>query len=215
MDASERSLRKLSFLLENSAAVWTWMITLTFREPHDDPKSCLKKWQAGMPWHDQECFDYAWWMEFQVRGMVHFHYFLTDVALDAFCLPWRDDIRDVGTGRKRRSVLGGRVGNWIVAGWCDAVGDCSGDFIRFQYGGIIERLRKPDAAARYAAKYASKKQQKELPPDQGPLGRWWFISAHAKPVPCGTKPLTFWPFSGPLGTVYDKQKLVPPHESIP
>lgn len=190
------------------------MITLTFRDAHNKPKKVFKEWQQKQPWCDTDAYCFAWWMEFQRRGVVHFHYIL---GLDAFAALvrgtphwWQTYSR--GKPPQRVDVLRGSPDDWLVGSWSDSVGDTSKPFLALQRGGICEKLRSPEGAGRYAAKYAGKKQQKQLPPDQAPLGRWWYISRKATPQPISVSPLVAYPYPVPYKYLHDGSEITTEEE---
>lgn len=207
-DASGKSLRRASFFLENSAARWSWMTTLTFRVEHANPKGCLRQWMSYFPCFSSQRYDWAWFMEFQQRGVVHFHVFWGADCVAAVGLLWGYHY----TPRRRHGrlvdIVCGEAADCIADGWISVVGDSSPEFDAFQRGGITEVFATEDGPGRYMAKYAAKKEQKVLPEGQEPLGRWWYISAHAMPVPCGTVPITRYPFDKPLSLIYNKTDVV-------
>jgi len=65
--------------------------------------------------------------------------------------------------------------------WYNIVG--SDDQAHLFAGTRVERIRKPDGAIRYAAKYCSKKSQKVVPPGYKNVGRFWGCSRGIKPLP--------------------------------
>ena len=91
----------------------------------------------------------CWFMEFQKRGAMHFHAFTTH-TIDK---------------------------DWLANAWYEVVG--SGQEAHRAAGTRVERLRAgKDASARYAAKYAGKHEQKDLPPEmfgKEGFGRFWGV----------------------------------------
>jgi len=84
-----------------------------------------------------------WFLEFQVRGAPHFHVFLS----------------------------GGVDKESLAAAWYRIVG--SGDVRHLRAGIRIARIRKAHALAMYAAKYAGKFLQKDVPAEYSEVGRFW------------------------------------------
>jgi hypothetical protein len=84
-----------------------------------------------------------WFLEFQKRGAPHFWLFLT------------------GSVPKAE----------LSAAWYRIV--ASGDERHLRAGTRIGFIRKPYALAAYAAKYAAKWEQKEVPADYRDVGRFW------------------------------------------
>jgi hypothetical protein len=94
-------------------------------------------------WLVREGIKGCWFLEFQKRGAPHFHVFLN-----------------------------GRVDKMRVAQrWYEIVG--SEDLNHRLAGTRIELLREQHAASAYAAKYASKVEQKEPPEGFTDVGRFW------------------------------------------
>jgi hypothetical protein len=89
-----------------------------------------------------------WFLEFQRRGAPHFH---------VFC---------VGT-------LSQEARDSLRATWAKIVG--SGCPHHLRRGMDYQELRKPEAAAGYAAKYSSKGEQKEVPEHYRGIGRFWGV----------------------------------------
>lgn len=121
-------------------------------------------------------------MEFQGRGVIHYHVFI-----ERQCLAergWLDSSHMVSSTRQRRltTIIRGPLDTRLYLAWVAAVGDRSPEFLAFQRGGIVELLRTPDAAARYIAKEAGKRAQKRLPEGVKACGRWWYLSPAGKPV---------------------------------
>jgi hypothetical protein len=108
-------------------------------------KRALRYWG---PWGDDgpEPKSIFWFLEFQQRGAPHFHLFLN------FSIPWQV------------------VAQW----WFEIVG--SGDDRHLQAGTRIEALHHGRyGTIGYAAKYAAKAEQKEIPPNFLKCGRFWGI----------------------------------------
>jgi len=94
-----------------------------------------------------------WFLEFQRRGAPHFHMFITGNV----------DKDEVSKAWFR-----------IVA---------SGDEKHLRAGTRIEAIRKPHAVSAYAAKYAAKVEQKEVPDGYREVGRFWGTFGGVKVVP--------------------------------
>ncbi len=92
-------------------------------------------------------------MEFQKRGALHFHIFLN------------------GEVAKEE----------VSAAWYRIVG--SGDERHLRAGTRVEALREHHAAAAYAAKYASKADQKDVPEEFTDVGRFWGTFGGVEAVP--------------------------------
>lgn len=92
--------------------------------------------------------DLFWFIEWQRRGVPHFHFFASRY-IDK---------------------------EWLAVSWSDIVS--GGDWRHLAAGTRIEALKRGRAGTvSYAKKYARKQEQKELPPlleDSG-FGRWWGV----------------------------------------
>lgn len=183
------------------------MVTLTYQvqpvTPGDDWKRFLRKLRAAF---DCDC-QYGWVMEYQERGVVHYHLFLGSdfVGRNGF-----DRSCWIGTGsghREGEPVIRGLFDDWLVREWVASVENPSSVFREFQTRGICEPFRSPDAAARYVAKEAGKGHQKALPPDVDGGRRWWWLSDEGRPVKEGTEKLVQWPLGTMVSRVYDKSLL--------
>jgi hypothetical protein len=152
------------------------MTTLTypaeFSHCGQDAKRHLQRF---LKWSYRNCgiTAYLWALEFQKRGAPHFHIFTFEGCLV----------------RSKKAVS---------AEWFEIVG--SSDEKHLLAGTRVERLRKPDAAGRYAAKYASKPWQKRVPENYWNVGRFWGHSRNVKPEPLATRSLEGW---GDLITEFD------------
>lgn len=155
-ELSRKSLQKLAFYAQNTDVCFTTIITLTY--PGEYPKSGkeikehLNRFLAWMRGKFKS-IQYLWFLEFQSRGAPHFH-----VLLDLLLTGYKSE---------------------ISTAWYKAVG--SGDERHLRAGTNTEKIRKVDGAARYAAKYAAKREQKSVPGDFADVGRFWGASRKVKP----------------------------------
>ena len=165
MEFSRKSRLRLAFVASNTPVRFRTMITLTY--PKEYPcdgthvKAHLREFIHWLRKDTHGC-DYLWFLEFQARGAPHFH-----ILID-WPLPSRMEVRR-GFRFRCSSV------------WYAVVG--SRDEKHLAAGTRVERLRKPDGAARYAIKYAWKMKQKTVPPNYRNVGRFWGHSARVKPLP--------------------------------
>jgi hypothetical protein len=120
------------------------MVTLTYPgEFSTDGKVVKKHLKAILRWLRAKGLSGLWWLEFQSRGAPHFHIYLT--------------------GRVDKDDLSRK--------WYDIVG--SGDIRHLRAGTNVQTIQKPHAVAAYAAKYARKQQQKDVPAAYEDVGRFW------------------------------------------
>lgn len=183
------------------------MATLTFRVQPSEPKAALKKF--GRSFKEEigpsDKIQWAWIMEWQLRGVVHFHLFFEKDLLDS--LGFLSDTEVVMRRGVETTLIRGPFDEWLQQTWTKAVGDRDSAFRSFQAGGIIELLRTPDAAGRYVAKEAGKRQQKKLPDGVACAGRWWWISPAGRPKPIGVVMLEKWPYPKAYKHVFDVADL--------
>lgn len=141
---SAASARRLLFCARNFPGL-TVMVTLTYpREYPVDGRAVMDHWRRMRQWFARQGNPAGlWFKEFQLRGAPHFHVFLPN-----------------------------RVDKSAVAlAWYSIVG--SDDFRHLQAGTRTEALRNPEAIGAYAAKYAAKRLQKEVPDGCTDVGRFW------------------------------------------
>lgn len=120
------------------------MLTLTYPAAFPvDGRRVKRDWATMRKWLVRRGVAGLWFLEFQARGAPHIHVFLT-----------------------------GPVDKCAVAhAWCRIVN--SGDPRHLVAGTRIEWLRSPNAVGTYAAKYAAKREQKEVPEEYISVGRFW------------------------------------------
>lgn len=138
------SARRLLFTARNFPGLTT-MLTLTYpREFPMDGRRIKDHWRRMRQWLVRNgCPVGLWFLEFQDRGAPHFHIFMPTRV-------HKDKAAEA---------------------WYRIVG--SGDVRHLWAGTRVESLRVRHAAGAYAAKYASKARQKEVPADFENVGRFW------------------------------------------
>lgn len=142
-ELSDSSLRRMKLHVRNMPQA-NCIITLTYPAQFPSNGKTVKHHLELMrEWFRYRGVSAFWFLEFQARGAPHFHLF-TDNPVDAKEL-----------SRK----------------WYEVVG--SGDEKHLRAGTQIQRIRKPYAIAAYAAKYATKAEQKAVPSDYSNVGRFW------------------------------------------
>lgn len=208
-DMSKKSRLNAAFSFANAPEPWEWMITLTRRKQPKNPKADLDKFTRSLRRDFDMACQWGWIMEYQGRGVVHHHIFLSsDFVSRNFD---RSELRYRSASGKRAgtTLVAGAFDSWVVGEWIRSTGDNSADFRRFQTGGIVEVFRTPDAAARYVAKEAGKRCQKQLPKGVEGGRRWWWLSKQGRPKPVGRMRLTHWPLACYVSRVFDKSALSP------
>lgn len=205
-DLSKRSRLRCAWLLANAPKPWGAMAVLTFRTQPSHPKEALKFFVRRFRLDHGNHWQWSWIMEWQSRGVIHFHLFFENAFLDSLGYHTERLVRH----GKETEIIRGNVEDWIVETWCRAVGDATIAFRRFQMGGIVELLRTPDAAARYVAREAGKRTQKQLPEGVEAAGRWWFISRAGKPKPGKTIVIKNYPWPTAYRFIFDRKSLERP-----
>jgi hypothetical protein len=102
---------------------------------------------------DVLCWSALWWLEFQARGAPHVHITFFNCKIS----------------RETRE----RLRKWVGRAWATAVENPNKleQQKNISAGTKVEKMRKKHFG--YAAKYASKMQQKEVPEDFKDVGRFW------------------------------------------
>jgi len=161
---SRKSRMRLAFIANNTDVVFKTMVTLTYPSHYPSDGKLVKAhlntfltWARRVLSHPS----YLWFLEFQKRGAPHVH-ILIDSALS--------------TDKAERVA----VYNKVAQRWYGIVG--SGDEHHLRAGTRVERIRKPDGAARYALKYAYKCEQKIVPARYRNVGRFWGCSRDVRPT---------------------------------
>lgn len=165
---SSDSLKRLAFVAHNTSVRFDCMVTLTYPKEFDsDGKKVKRHLARWLQWSQRHAGvdGYLWALEFQRRLAPHFHIFTSG-----------GNILDI----KKE----------VSRSWYDIV--ASGDEKHLLAGTRTERLKHPDAAGRYCAKYASKPYQKAVPPDYRNVGRFWGHSRNVSPEPLASRNLEGW-----------------------
>ena len=179
------------------------MAVLTYRLQPTHPKLGLKRFVRCFCGAFGQSFQWGWVMEWQLRGVIHFHLFFERGPLALVGFHTEELVRRGQTV----NIVRGAFDDWLVRSWIRCVSDSHPDFLAFQRGGICELLRSPDAAGRYIAKEAGKRAQKELPEGIEAAGRWWWLSPVGKPQPTGVLELARWPYEKAYKYVFDVEDL--------
>lgn len=160
---SKKSRQRLAFVANNTRVVFRTMVTLTYPKEYPCDGTLVKKHlDSFLKWCKRRfgAPSYLWFLEFQKRGAPHIH-----LLLDA---PMPQ------TEMERRLLFGE-----VSQAWYRIVK--SGDELHLRAGTRVERIRKPDGAARYCLKYAYKTEQKCVPEQYRNVGRFWGCSRDVAP----------------------------------
>jgi hypothetical protein len=103
----------------------------------------------------------SWFLEFQARGAPHFHCYLSGYPFGG--------VRAVANA------------------WFNIVGSGDEKHLAWHEGKLsgrpcLEWFRSPHAASAYATKYATKQEQKDVPPEYQNVGRFWGCWGKSRPV---------------------------------
>ncbi len=227
-DMSTKARLRAAHAFGNAVCDWGAMSLLTWRTVPTDGAVHLAWERMRRSWRERwgESMD-AWVMEMTHAGRPHFHLFhatesnfgLECRAADSHTIPalesqcahgcCRRDVRKVST--EPTEIVRGSPDRWLRFAWMEAIGasDCAAS-LAFNKGGIIERVRTPEAAGRYLSKEAGKRIQKKLPEHYSHgLGRWWYLAKRWQPVGthAGMLRRDRWPFPGPLKHVFEPECL--------
>lgn len=161
---SEDSRKRLAFVAANTSIKFRTMVTLTYpAEYPSDGKQVKAHLHTFLTWFTRKySSSYLWFLEFQKRVAPHYH------LVSAYTIP-----RGRGAEQEMYSDV---AREWY------AIVD-SGDPRHLAAGTRVERIRKPDGAARYAVKYALKMYQKQVPDEYQDVGRFWGNSRDVTPFP--------------------------------
>ncbi len=143
---SAASRRRMSFTFRNCERLYV-QVGLTYPGKQElvptDGRVVKRHWANMRTWLVRNGYRGVWFLEFQTRGAPHFHLFIEK-----------------------------RIDHFLVAKrWWEIVG--SKDLDHFRAGTFVGPLEKEHAAAAYAAKYATKVEQKEPPKGFENVGRFW------------------------------------------
>jgi hypothetical protein len=141
---SERSARRLRFVVRNSEALWKSFITLTYPEVFTcDGRETKSHLNAFLQYLRRKSINYVWVLEFQTRGAPHYHVIVSDfVPKEELSLVW---YRIVG----------------------------SGDEKHLKAGTGIETIKSKDQLYGYLSNYIKKIDQKTPPEEFESVGRFW------------------------------------------
>jgi len=221
-DMSARSRMDAAHNLGSAPCTWlaTSLLTFPFTPAAQMVKATLEKftrrWRSR--WTEPVC---GWVMEMTRAGRPHFHLFHSAESVFGRSLAAAAEERGFETVRRKNhkfewqevELFRGPAECWLVETWLDCLGGL-GEYEErcraFHRGGIVERLRSPDAAGRYVASEAGKRYQKKLPAwYQSGLGRWWNIARHLRPKVIEVLQVNRenWPFPFPFRYVWDSDTI--------
>lgn len=179
---SKRSMNKLALLVRASGVTFSSAMTVSYGVNYPlngkEVKKHLNHFLVSLK-RAFGSFEYVWCLEFQERGAPHFH-ILTTLKKPDFDMRWKFSDTWAGVSvpfigpycrvlEENGKLLPGGLYNTHNA--CMAV---------HTHQNAWERIRKPDGAGRYMAKYANKLRQKKVPSFYSDVGRFWGASRGVK-----------------------------------
>ena len=152
-----------------SQGPWSSMLTLTYPCTYPDGETSKAQLNVVLQKLRRMHIKYLWVLEWQARGVPHYHIWMDRRFRDC---PLSEDLQDLQSWRP------------IMTTWLRAIGEDSNPralaFGLHQKSYIDWEVR---VGNNYAKKYASKQEQKCLPPGVEKFGRWWGCSRGVnKPV---------------------------------
>jgi len=219
MDQSVASRLRAAWTFLAAECTWLAMTTLTWR--FNPEEGFFHPTRAEV----ERAFDYmrrkfrarwgepvdAWIMEMHRSGVPHIHLFHAAESAFGMYIRKHAHLELIERRGVPRQIVRGGADHWMVDAWLRATrrGDDEATQ-RKQRGGIIELFDSPQGAARYVAKEAAKRYQKELPaeyPDG--LGQWWWLNPRWKPRvrAIQTSSLHEWPYEHPASYVFDAEEI--------
>lgn len=132
--------------------------------------------------------EYVWFLEFTKRQRPHVHV-LTTVAPNQYDRIWLGEtwakisVYDAVRRLLEKKCDGLRVVHPV--NMFDVLEECDKVWAVHKHVKNWEKIRKTDGAMRYALKYATKAEQKLVPPQFGNVGRFWGLSRGVKAEPIG------------------------------
>ena len=183
------------------------MTTLTFRGGVDGAKECLRRYCSSMVKRKVYGDYWGWVQEYQERGVVHYHVIHCIEDLDNAYELEPSDWRKHKRGNNYVTVASGHLEEELVEPWLAIIPDKSMATVKFNYGGIVECISKPELAGWYLGRYTTKLAQKQLPPGEAPQGRWWWLSPAARPIMGEQEIVTYWPLKKPARFLFDSRRI--------
>jgi len=161
-DFSSASRGRLSWVYAQGD--WVSMLTLTYQYFDGDGTTSKSHLDAFLHSLRRRGIKYLWVLEFQKRGTPHYHVWMDRQFKD---LPSWEDNEDKDSWRP------------IIRNWLNITNQNSEKSIKFALHQKTYTHWKVIAGSNYAAKYAQKSNQKELPDGVASFGRWWGCSRDA------------------------------------
>jgi hypothetical protein len=206
-ERSAKTRRALSFLVANTPSVIVGMMTLTWPTIARDGRAVklsLCAFFDSLRRRLKKKIEWLWWLEFQQRGSPHVHVLTCGECHDELGTRVHPKWCKRSAKMVQRVIFTGELAEWVVERWLSAIGEQDNDDARlFNEGGMWEKIREQEGAARYVAKDAWKPHQTTIPKDYQNVGAWWHRSrGFLKPVPLDT-------FTGNEAIVRQRLKISP------
>lgn len=210
-DQSSPSRHRAAYAFGQAECSWYCMTLLTWRTipVAGEVKRALHRftYRYQQRWGEGLC---GWILEMQDRGAPHYHLFHARESAFGFACANCVDHGRTSSRDDGRTVVRGGPDWWVQRAWLDSIRASDADSVWFNQRGIVELFESSDAAGRYCAKEAAKREQKVLPAHyQGGLGRWWYLSPRWNPL-CrlrGQMSLELWPWKHPVKHIWNAEDV--------
>lgn len=175
---SVKSAGRIRRYLRTCVCDYTYIGTLTYPQEYPTDgvefkrhlKNFIQRYKRKVEstTREDEQFSFFWFMEFQKRGAVHFHYFTTHMPYQyPHQIPGNDGFDNQDVIKQSRL--------WIANAWYESCGKM--DPKHLMAGTQFDRMRTGRGGTiKYATKYALKQKQKVCPENVTNPGRWWGVS---------------------------------------
>jgi hypothetical protein len=183
-ELSRRSLDRLALVALSTATLFSSILTVSYgaNYPVDGKQSKLHLKKLLQYLGNRGCVDYLWFAEFQTRNAPHFHLLLDfgQSGIEKFRYDvarfWAEMVAPLNTYYSMLR-LDKKTGELKAKGRFPI--DAQEAVYRVNsHPKQWEILRSADGGARYAMKYAMKKEQKKVPQNFQNMGRFWGTPHH-------------------------------------
>jgi len=190
-EMTRKSKLRLTHIIANCEVKFCSLLTLTYGDyihPLDGRE--LKRQLNVFLGHLRKRFncEYCWFLEFTGKQRPHVHV-ITTVIPNTYDRIWLGEIwSKISVYDAVKRILENRSGDKLIVhhpiSMWDVLEECDKVFKVHKHPRCWEKVRKSDGAMRYALKYATKQEQKLVPPQFGNVGRFWGVSrlVEAKPI---------------------------------
>lgn len=190
-ELTRKSKMRLTHIVQNCEVGFLSMFTLTYGDyinPIDGRE--LKRQVNILLGHLRKRFkniQYLWFLEFTKKGKPHLHV-IVSLEPTQFDRIWLGEVwAKISVYDAVKRLLDDKGNGLRVVhpiNMFDVLGEAQKVYRVHSHKRCWEKIRKSDGAARYCLKYATKQEQKLVPPQFGNVGRFWGVSSlvQAKPI---------------------------------